>query len=145
MKSKPIVAIMYDFDKTLSTRDMQEFAFIPSLGMESSQFWQLANDFGREQKMDGILAYMYASVRESRRHGKELRREDLVNHGKSVEFYNGVESWFDRINKYGEEQGEDESARRAERDIAEDVQQGEVMAEGHEDIIQHGGSVRQKD
>lgn len=105
MKSKPIVAIMYDFDKTLSTRDMQEFAFIPSLGMESSQFWQMANDFGREQKMDGILAYMYASVRESRRHGKELRREDLVNHGKSVEFYNGVESWFDRINKYGEEQG----------------------------------------
>ena len=105
MTSKPIVAIMYDFDKTLSTRDMQDFALIPSLGMESAEFWKKANDFGREQKMDGILAYMYASIRESKRHGKPLRREDLVNHGKSVEFFEGVEGWFERINAFGKEQG----------------------------------------
>ncbi len=105
MNSKPIVAIMYDFDKTLSTRDMQDFALIPSLGMESSQFWKKANDFGREQKMDGILAYMYTSIRESKLQGKPLRREDLLNHGKSVEFFEGVESWFERINAFGKEQG----------------------------------------
>lgn len=105
MNDKPIIAIMYDFDKTLSTRDMQDFAFIPSLGMESSEFWEAANVFGSEQKMDGILAYMYTSVRECRRNGKPLKRETLVAHGKSVEFFEGVESWFDRINQYGEEQG----------------------------------------
>ncbi|MBQ4104760.1 MAG: haloacid dehalogenase-like hydrolase [Clostridia bacterium] len=105
MSDKPIIAIMYDFDKTLSTRDMQDFAFIPSLGMETSEFWQEANDFGREQKMDGILAYMYTSVSQSRKHGKPLKREDLVAHGKSVEFFKGVKSWFDRINAYGDEQG----------------------------------------
>ena len=105
MNSIPVVAIMYDFDKTLSTRDMQEFALIPSLGLESSQFWKLSNDFGKEQKMDGILAYMYMSIREARRHGTPLRREALLEHGKSVEFFEGVESWFDRINTYGKEQG----------------------------------------
>ena len=36
---KPIVAIMYDFDKTLSTKDMQEYGFIPNLGVTSKQFW----------------------------------------------------------------------------------------------------------
>lgn len=36
---KPIVAIMYDFDKTLITRDMQEYTFIPSLGMQPDDFW----------------------------------------------------------------------------------------------------------
>ena len=105
MSEKPIIAIMYDFDKTLSTRDMQDFALIPSLGMESSAFWKAANDFGSEQKMDSILAYMYTSVREAERHGKPLMREDLLVHGKSVEFFKGVDSWFDRINAFGETQG----------------------------------------
>ncbi len=105
MSDKPIIAIMYDFDKTLCTKDMQDFALIPSLGMESSAFWQAANDFGREQKMDGILAYMYTAIRESKKHGSPLRRETLLSHGKSVEFFEGVETWFDRINDYGKTQG----------------------------------------
>ena len=105
MSDKPIIAIMYDFDKTLSTRDMQDFALIPSLGMESRDFWQAANDFGSEQKMDGILAYMYTCINQARKHGKPLRREDLVAHGKSVEFFEGVDTWFDRIEAYGKSQG----------------------------------------
>ncbi|MBQ3073749.1 MAG: haloacid dehalogenase-like hydrolase [Ruminococcus sp.] len=105
MSQKPIIAIMYDFDKTLSTRDMQDFAFIPSLGMQSADFWREANDFGRSEKMDGILAYMYTSVKKSREHNVPLKRDALMAHGKSVEFFAGVTDWFDRINKYGEEQG----------------------------------------
>jgi len=33
MDQKPIVAIMYDFDKTLSPKDMQEYAFILGVGI----------------------------------------------------------------------------------------------------------------
>ena len=33
MEKRPILAIMYDFDHTLSPRDMQEYGFIPDLGM----------------------------------------------------------------------------------------------------------------
>lgn len=105
MSEKTIIAIMYDFDRTLSTRDMQEFALIPSLGMESSDFWKEANDFGSEQKMDSILAYMYTSVREAQRRGKPIMREDLLVHGKSVEFFKGVDTWFDRVNAFGKTQG----------------------------------------
>jgi len=105
MSDKPIIAIMYDFDKTLSTRDMQDFALIPSLGMKASDFWQTANDFGREQKMAGILAYMYTAIREARCHNNPLRRENLMAHGKSVEFFPGVDTWFLRINEYAKTQG----------------------------------------
>ena len=35
-KKKPVVAIMYDFDKTLCTKDMQEYTFIPNLGRPNS-------------------------------------------------------------------------------------------------------------
>ena len=38
MEKRPILAIMYDFDHTLSPRDMQEYGFIPDLGMEADAF-----------------------------------------------------------------------------------------------------------
>ena len=59
MSSKPIFAIMYDFDRTLCPKDMQEYQFIPSLGMRAEEFWSLANSYAYEHKMDKINAYMY--------------------------------------------------------------------------------------
>ena len=63
MADKPIVAVMYDFDRTLCTRDMQEYSFIPSLGITEREFWDFANVLGMQQHMDSVLAYMYAMVK----------------------------------------------------------------------------------
>ena len=100
MKSeKTIVAIMYDFDNTLSTRDMQEFSFIPKLGMTPEEFWGEANNFAKNRNMDGILAVMYMMMLKTQ--GTDLcSRKNLKECGKNVEFYNGVESWFNRINDF---------------------------------------------
>ena len=59
MSERPIVALIYDFDKTLCTKDMQEYAFIPSLGMDSVTFWKEVNDFASKNQMDPILVIMY--------------------------------------------------------------------------------------
>ena len=56
---KPIIALMYDFDKTLCTTDMQAYTFIPNLGMSADAFWKKASDLAENKKMDRILAYMY--------------------------------------------------------------------------------------
>ncbi len=101
MSDKPIVAIMYDFDKTLCTKDMQDYNFIPSLSMTSKDFWATANGFGFDEHMDSILAYMYTMIKKSKEKNIPLLRETLVNNGKDIEFYNGVTDWFDRINQYG--------------------------------------------
>ena len=103
--SKPIIALLYDFDKTLCTQDMQNYAFIPSLGMEPKDFWQEANSFGWKERMDGILAYMYTMLRKSREKGLTLRREDLVEMGRSIVLFRGVKEWFARINAFGESLG----------------------------------------
>lgn len=105
MHTEPIIAIMYDFDKTLCTRDMQEYDLIPKLNMSAADFWAEANGFGRAQKMDGILAYMYTCIKRCREKGVSLKRESFVESGKNVELYNGVAQWFDRINAFGKEQG----------------------------------------
>ena len=105
MEKLPIVAFLYDFDKTLCTTDMQNYAFIPSLGMTPAEFWPVANGFGSANRMDGILAYMYTMVRESEKRDMPLTREKLVNMGKDIVLYPGVEDWFRRINAFGAEQG----------------------------------------
>ena len=103
--SKPIIALLYDFDKTLCTQDMQNYAFIPSLGMEPKDFWLEANTFGWREHMDGILAYMYTMLRKSREKGLSLRREALVEMGRSIVLFPGVKEWFRRINAFGESLG----------------------------------------
>ena len=101
----PIIAFLYDFDKTLCTPDMEDYAFIPSLGYTPAEFWGKANAFGWENRMDGLLAYMYTMIEECRAQGKRLDRELLVRCGHNIELFPGVREWFRRINQFGETQG----------------------------------------
>ena len=105
MKEKTVIALLYDFDKTLCTQDMQNYSFIPSLGMAPGDFWREANGFGAEHQMDGILAYMYTMVRKAKEKNVPLTRESLRKCGRSIAFFPGVPDWFERINRYGESLG----------------------------------------
>ena len=54
------VAILYDFDKTLCGKDMQEYSLIPSLGYENPKdFWKEVTSLANEHNMDAISAYLY--------------------------------------------------------------------------------------
>jgi 2-hydroxy-3-keto-5-methylthiopentenyl-1-phosphate phosphatase len=103
MTAKPIIAIMYDFDKTLCTKDMQDYGFIPSLNMTPKEFWSKANSTGTRLEMDSVLAYMYTMMTECKERNVPLTRESLMEKGQNIEFFQGVEDWFKRINKFGEE------------------------------------------
>ena len=100
----PIVALIYDFDKTLSPRDMEEYSFIPGIGMEPDDFWGQCGEFARAHDMDGILTYMYL-MKKMARGEMELTKENLIALGRDVEFFPGVQTWFDRINAIGRECG----------------------------------------
>lgn len=104
-KRKPTVALMYDFDKTLCTKDMQEYSFIPKVRMSPAEFWQEANILASERRMDRILAYMYLMLDKSMVAKKSILREDFVALGRDLEFFPGVEDWFVRVDGYGREEG----------------------------------------
>ena len=99
---KPIVAIMYDFDKTLSTTDMQNYSFIPALGMKPDEFWGATGEFSKKTEVERILSYMYMMVKLSQDKGIKLTKKFLNDCGKNIEYFPGVEKWFQRINKYGQ-------------------------------------------
>ena len=92
------MALIYDFDKTLSPKDMQEFHYLKRLGYKNPQdFWDRCEKLKNEMNIDGILSYMYLMSKED----KNLTRDSLREEGKYVKFYKGVDTWFKRINAYG--------------------------------------------
>jgi 2-hydroxy-3-keto-5-methylthiopentenyl-1-phosphate phosphatase len=97
-KKKSTIALMYDFDKTLCTKDMQEYSFIPSVNMKPKNFWKEATKLAQDKKMDPILAYMFLMLDKAKNAKKPVHREDIVKLGESLEFYAGVDTWFDRMN-----------------------------------------------
>ena len=103
--TKPKIGILYDFDKTLCTTDMQEYQFIKNLNMDSAEFWSEATKTTHENEMERILSYMFVMIRECKKRGIALTAEYLNECGRSVELFDGVATWFDRINEFGEQLG----------------------------------------
>ena len=104
-KKTPVVALVYDFDGTLSPGNMQEFGFIQAVGKKPQEFWQESDDIAIEQDASNILSYMKLMFDEARKAGIKLRREDFIRFGASIELYDGVLDWFKNINAYGKSQG----------------------------------------
>lgn len=103
--AKNTIGILYDFDKTLCTTDMQEYDFIKNLGMTSEEFWGEAAGITAKHEVEKILAYMFVMIRKCKEKGIPLTESYLNRCGEHVVLYKGVESWFDRINAFGESLG----------------------------------------
>ncbi|MBR7156988.1 MAG: haloacid dehalogenase-like hydrolase [Bacteroidales bacterium] len=101
----PIVALIYDFDGTLSPGNMQEYSFIGAVGMEKEEFWAETAVMAENQDSDNVLVYMLLMLEKAKQTGKPIRKESFREFGKSVELFNGVKEWFQRINEYGLEHG----------------------------------------
>lgn len=99
-EDKPVVAICYDFDKTLSPDDMQAQGFIQSVGLDVGEFWKKSNELAESNDMDQNLAYMFRMKEEAE--GRVLFTKDkLIEYGSKIELFPGVVDWFDRIRDYG--------------------------------------------
>ncbi len=102
---KTKVAICYDFDGTLSPGNMQEYDFMKKIGMDCKSFWKKSSELMDETHADGVLAYMRLMVEESIAKNIPFTRQDFREYGKSLPLYDGVDTWFDRINAYGKQNG----------------------------------------
>ncbi len=101
---KPILAICYDFDRTLSPEDMQAQGYIQSIGYDVADFWKESNSLAADNDMDQNLAYMYTMVTKAR--GRLVfNKEILKADGAKIKLYPGVDTWFTRVNQYGQEKG----------------------------------------
>ncbi len=103
-ESQPVLAVCYDFDKTLTPDDMQAQGYIQSVGYDVKQFWKETDELARRNGMDSNLAYMFKMVQEAEGN-LILNRKALMDYGARVKLYPGVESWFGRLRAYGAAHG----------------------------------------
>lgn len=124
---KTKVALVYDFDETLSTTYMQDYVLIPELGMKPETFWKKANQWSVDNCADQITGSMYYFTKVAREKKIKLNRDNLFCCGEKIEYYDGVETWFNRINAYG---------KYLDLDI-----EHYIISSGYEEIIE-GCSIR---
>ena len=105
MRKRPTVALIYDFDGTLSPGNMQEFGFIQAIGQTPDEFWSKSNAAPDGQEVSSILSYMKLMIDEARNKGISLTRDSFVSFGKHFALYEGVKEWFALINDYGRRHG----------------------------------------
>ena len=94
------IALVYDFDGTLSPKPMQEYAFLPQIGADAAAFWAESNALAKQTGADPLITYMHLMYRKAKEKGVRIDRADLVAQGRHVELYPGVEDWFDAIGAY---------------------------------------------
>ena len=104
-QKKPIVALIYDYDGTLSPGNMQEFGFIQAVGKTADEFWRMSDSIAIGQDASNVLAYMKLMFDEAKRNGIKLRREDFQRFGRNIQLFDGVREWFKLVNTYGELHG----------------------------------------
>ncbi|MEP6975767.1 MAG: HAD family hydrolase [Spartobacteria bacterium] len=88
-----IIAIVYDYDQTLSPSYMQDEVVFPTFGIDGKSFWRRCSEFVREQGYDSELAYMKVlldTLGMDRPTNDELR-----SLGKKLNFYKGLPEMFD--------------------------------------------------
>lgn len=103
---KPTVALIYDFDGTLSPLNMQEYDFIKAIGVKNKKkFWDENNALVKRQNASNILCYMRLMLDKAQAANVSIKRQQFVDFGKSIELYHGVEEWFGLINQLGKDNG----------------------------------------
>jgi 2-hydroxy-3-keto-5-methylthiopentenyl-1-phosphate phosphatase len=127
MVKKVKVALVYDFDGTLSTTNMQDYGLIQLFNMRTKTFWKQANQWWHDNDADQITSSMYYFVKMSQQKKVPLTKKVFYKCGQDIEYYAGVEEWFDRINHYG---------NMLDLDI-----EHYIISSGYEEIIE-GSSIR---
>ena len=94
------IALVYDFDGTLSPQPMQEYTVLPRMGIAPREFWDKVNEEARATESDMMLVYMRHILESLDRKKIAVKREDFAKMARAIRYFPGVEGWFDRINAY---------------------------------------------
>lgn len=105
-QKKPTVALIYDFDGTLSPANMQEYDFLKAIGIKNkTAFWRKNAELIKNHEASNILCYMKLMLDKAKAANVSVKREKFVDFGKNIELYNGVEKWFDLIDNIAYNEG----------------------------------------
>lgn len=99
------IAMVYDFDGTLSPQPMQEYTVLPKIGIKPKDFWKEVNKEAVRQNADEMLTYMRLLIKYAEKNEEHISPHDFMEMAKYIEYYPGVREWFDLVNQHVKTQG----------------------------------------
>jgi 2-hydroxy-3-keto-5-methylthiopentenyl-1-phosphate phosphatase len=94
------IAMVYDFDGTLSPQPMQEYTVLPELDVSPQAFWDECQREAKKYSADAMLTYMRLLTEKIEAKQTHLNKKKLRDLAKGIRYFPGVETWFDRINRH---------------------------------------------
>jgi len=96
-----IIAIVYDFDGTLTPQPMQEYTILPEIGIKDGRaFWEQVERESHQTKGEEIFTYMRLMLEKSQARRYPVTKKILKGLAGKIEYFSGVPTYFNRINKY---------------------------------------------
>jgi len=100
MLTQNTIALVYDFDGTLSPQPMQEYTLLPKLGITPDEFWGRVDRESAETISEKMLVYMRLVLELAAERKVNISRKDFLEMASDIKYFPGVEQWFARINDY---------------------------------------------
>jgi phosphoserine phosphatase len=94
------IALVYDFDGTLSPQPMQEYTVLPRIGVKPADFWRIVDREARATQSDKMLVYMRHIIEALERSRLDVKREDFASMARRIKYFPGVATWFARVDGY---------------------------------------------
>jgi hypothetical protein len=97
------IAIVYDFDGTLTPKPMQEYTVLPKIGIKGEKFWNKVKQESEQSGGEEIVTYMRLMLDMATAKKYAIKRKILGSLANKIRFYPGVETYFQRIDRYVKE------------------------------------------
>ncbi len=99
------IALVYDFDGTLTPQPMQEYTVLPEIGIkQGKQFWDAVQEEALKTGGEDIVTYMRLMLEMSKQQHYPVTPKVLRSLARNIEYYPGVQGFFSRISEYVETQ-----------------------------------------
>jgi 2-hydroxy-3-keto-5-methylthiopentenyl-1-phosphate phosphatase len=96
-----IIAIVYDFDGTLSPGNMQEETIFKAYGIDKKKFWAKSQSMVTRKGYEKTLAYLKLLIDDPVFKRHPLTKRKLWELAKQVPYYPGVNAgYFDQLNEF---------------------------------------------
>lgn len=97
---KNVIAIIYDFDGTLSPLPMQEYTVLPKIPIEPNKFWSEVQRENTQKEGEEIITYMMLMLKQANDAQVKITKADLGRLASKISYYPGVEKFLERIKQF---------------------------------------------
>jgi hypothetical protein len=101
-QAQNVIAIVYDYDRTLSPQSMHQDVIFPQIGVDADAFWEESDKLRNERAYEDELAWIRLLLENPA--FRQLSNTDLQEFGRRLKFFPGVPQIFDRLGSFLKEE-----------------------------------------